>query len=351
MFHVDNTLALSETRSRRLGRTAMATALAGTLLLGACTTTNNGGTTLASGPVVDANDSCSIHREPIAEVKKSAFSENDALTAVAVGVGTGVLVGVLSGDWRAGVGTAVAAGGGTALVSYMNNKNQIAKDQASLLTAIDGDAAKDGGSMSRVQSAVNDLRACRTRQFQALTDDLKAGRITKEQGRQRYATLNDFRKRDDQIVNEVLGEAEKRASLYTEARMKAMKVDNVEAALASYEVPNTAPPVPVMSTLKPATVKSEPAKKAATVTQYSAGTQVEVLGTKNGWTQVRNNGQTGYIQTSALKETGKTVAPPPVKKVPEVAALSNSLKETKKANEAATQQLAAAQDNARTLLD
>ena len=347
--HQWNSIPRIKMTARRHGRRSIAYTLACSLALSGCAA-NGGGNNFGGKPVVDPADECSLHRQPIADIQRSTYSEEDALTALLVGAGTGVLVGALSGNWKAGLGAGVALGGGTAIAQYISNKNQIAKDQTALLNSIDTDAASDGRSLNRIQGAVSDLRSCRKRQFQQLADDVRAGRMAREQARTRYLTLIDYRKRDDEIVNAVLGVAKKRASLYTEARMQTMKTDRPDIALAAYEVPNNGPPVPVKRLRRAATLRAERSSTAAGLADLSVGAEVEVLGHGDGWTEVGYEGKTGFVPDSTLRDTGATRRPHPTRTVPEVGKLVDSVKATEKVNETSTHELDVAQDNLRTLL-
>ncbi|SEH25679.1 SH3 domain-containing protein [Magnetospirillum fulvum] len=332
--------------------TGFALGLAGLMMLNGCVTANNQTSMVGGQPVVVQGDLCSIHRQPIADIQRSTFNEGDVATTALVGIGVGVLTGVLSGNSTAGIAAGVGGALATALVSYLDNKRQASKDQASLLAAIDGDAVRDGAGVDKVAAAVSSLRNCRLQQFQQLGDDLKAGKITKEQARSQFQTLTEYRKRDDLIVNEVLGSAEKRASLYTQARMKTMNTDNPDLALGIVETPAAAPAVIVQATKSSTPLRNAASSSAPTIGQLPAGSKVELQGENaGGWTQVRANGQAGYIRSSALTESVKKVAPPPVKKPPEVAKFASSVKTIKKQNESSSQDLASMEESVRTLLD
>jgi len=132
--------------------------------------------------------------------------------------------------------------------------------------------------------------------------------------------------------------------------MQTLKTDNPEVALASYEVPNAHPPLPVMKIKKAAKLRAGQSADSSILATLPVGSEVQIKESTNGWNHVYFDGHDGFLPDSVLKDTGRSVSASPTKKTPDVTKLVNSIKATKAANEGASKELDTAADNVRTLL-
>jgi Glycine zipper len=168
----------------------------------------------------DSGDVCHLARQPLIDTE-----ENFNLTiAKGAGIGAalgGVIGGVATGSWKGaaiGAGAGLLAGG---LGGYYQAKVSQAHTREALLASINADADHDLNQMRMSISAIDQLVGCRNNEISNVESAFKAQAISRGQAIAQMRLIKTQLAGDDQLVGDVLGEANKHAATYVSARAKA----------------------------------------------------------------------------------------------------------------------------------
>lgn len=190
-------------------RRSVATVTAAAMLAG-CVSTQAGRI-----GVDDGRDVC--RAQVVALDSTGDFFGEDILRGAAIGAGTGAIAGGLiaaatgrrGSDILAGAAIGALAGGIIGGVGgYIQARQRQASDQASLMMAVGGDLRAENAQIDRTQLAFNQLVDCRVNAASRIRADVRAGRLSRDQGMAMMAYQRDLMRRDvalAQAINQKIG--------------------------------------------------------------------------------------------------------------------------------------------------
>jgi hypothetical protein len=252
----------------------------------------------------DPSDECSVYREPLIK------SKDQFLEPILIGAGVGAVSGaalgaaISSGDRLLGavIGGITGAVAGAA-AGYLKAKQDQAKTQAEILTAINNDIQASQTHLGPIGSSLRQLNVCRSNQIAALGRDVDAKRVTGDDGRARLATIRERLQLDKELVNAVLGEVDKGNQVYVNAIAETRKVDE---KIVAGEAHNYQPKVRpggyyVRETTK---VRAAAGNDSGQVGTARKGQSVNVIADSGSWKRIRVDGIDGYVPASAVAARG-----------------------------------------------
>jgi hypothetical protein len=252
----------------------------------------------------DPSDECSVYREPLIK-SKDQFLE-PILIGAGVGAVSGAAVGaaISSGDRLLGAvigGITGALVGATA--GYLKAKQDQAKTEAEILTAINNDIQTSKTHLGPIGSSLRQLNLCRSNQIASLGRDVDAKRVSGEEGRARLAKIRERLQLDKELVNAVLGEVDKGNQVYVNAIAETRKVDE---KIVAGEARNYQPKVRpggyyVAQTSK---MRAAASNDSAQVGTARKGQSVNVIADSGSWKRIRIDGVDGYVPASAVAARG-----------------------------------------------
>jgi len=145
------------------------------------------------------------------------FFGEDILRGAAIGGVTGAIAGggIAAATGRRGsdvlVGAAIGALAGAVVggtVGYLQARQRQVQDQAGLMMAVGGDLQAENAQLDRTQLAFNQLVDCRVNAANGIRRDVRAGRISRDQGMALMAYQRDLMRRDVALarsINEKIG--------------------------------------------------------------------------------------------------------------------------------------------------
>lgn len=254
--------------------------------------------------VDDGRDSC---RAYVVQLDSTGdFFGEDILRGAAIGAGTGAIAGgtVAAATGRRGsdilVGAAIGALaggliGGTA--GYLQARQRQAQDQAGLMMAVGGDLRNENAQLDRTQLAFNQLLDCRVNTANRIRQDVRAGRLSRDQGMALMAYQRDLMRRDVALartVNEKIG-------------TRGAEFDTAIETIA----PGTKQTVQARRTAQPTTarvsapIRIRPDGNAPSIGQLSPRDQVTVTPAAGNFALVEtSSGLRGYVPASAVGARG-----------------------------------------------
>lgn len=254
--------------------------------------------------VDDGRDAC---RAYVVQLDSTGdFFGEDILRGAAIGAGTGAIAGgaVAAATGRRGsdilVGAAIGALaggliGGTA--GYLQARQRQAQDQAGLMMAVGGDLRNENAQLDRTQLAFNQLLDCRVNTANRIRQDVRAGRLSRDQGMALMAYQRDLMRRDVALartINEKIG-------------TRGAEFDTAIETIA----PGTKQTVQARRTAQPTTarvsapIRIRPDGNAPSIGQLSARDQVTVTPAAGNFALVEtSSGLRGYVPASAVGARG-----------------------------------------------
>ena len=173
----------------------------------------------------DPSDVCRFARAPLLEMGHDF--EATVLGATAIGTGVGAASGAAIGrSWQdALIGAAAGAMAG-ALGGYMKAKNDQARTSGEVLGLIDQDAAHDTVTMRQASNAITNLIDCRNGQTRTIEAAYSGQQMTRGQALDGYRMVQARTKEDDELIQALLGAADKRADNYIGGRAQALRLND-----------------------------------------------------------------------------------------------------------------------------
>lgn len=236
------------------------------------------------------------------------FFGEDILRGAAIGAGTGAVAGGLlaaatgrrGSDILAGAAIGALAGGiigGTA--GYLQARQRQAQDQAGLMMAVGGDLRNENAQLDRTQLAFNQLLDCRVNTANRIRQDVRAGRLSRDQGMALMTYQRDLMRRDAALaraINEKIGTRGAEFDTAIETISPGAK-QAAQARRAVAATPTTARvSVPI---------RIRPDGNAPQVGQLSSREQVTVRPAEGNFARVEtSSGVVGYVPASAVGVRG-----------------------------------------------
>lgn len=242
--------------------------MAASLLLSACQTAAPS----QYGAGDAAQDMC------YAEHRELANSQNFFAEEMIKGAVTGAILGGLTGAiMSGGKGGAIAAGAASGAVAggsmaYWQARQKDARDRYALAASIHGDLVRELQEMDRVSTTFAKVRACRTHHAQRIKADIRAGRISREQGQAQLRTLWLQYQSDIQVAESISGKMAERGASYRTASDELIKMEGGTPAPATT---TTSSSTSGSSTKK---TSSSSSKKTTTATVDPASTSKDSKG-------------------------------------------------------------------------
>ena len=236
------------------------------------------------------------------------FFGEDILRGAAIGAGTGAVAGGLlaaatgrrGSDILAGAAIGALAGGiigGTA--GYLQARQRQAQDQAGLMMAVGGDLRNENAQLDRTQLAFNQLLDCRVNTANRIRQDVRAGRLSRDQGMALMTYQRDLMRRDAALaraINEKIGTRGAEFDTAIETISPGAK-QAAQARRAVAATPTTARvSVPI---------RIRPDGSAPQVGQLSSREHVTVRPAEGNFARVEtSSGVVGYVPASAVGVRG-----------------------------------------------
>lgn len=128
---------------------------------------------------------------PVSDLRND---ENEVGRSTALGAASGALLGaaiggLASGNWKGALAGAAAGAATGAVAGNIYGKNQAAKRDARYVKAYRQQLGAEAASMNRATSAAKVAMQCYDGEFKRAAADYKAGKITKDEFRDRYAEI------------------------------------------------------------------------------------------------------------------------------------------------------------------
>lgn len=175
----------------------------------------------------DTSDSCNMYHSAISQARKTDINEQ-ANNAAAGAVMGAILGAALSGkDDRARGALIGATAGGLAGYSatYYRQKSANAADARALLASVNTDARTEATLISRTGKSVADLRNCRSAQVNALSQNVRAGKIGKDAAKTELTVLKRRIATDNKIISASFNGIGERVDGYIDASAAGAQVN------------------------------------------------------------------------------------------------------------------------------
>lgn len=254
--------------------------------------------------VDDGRDAC---RAYVVQLDSTGdFYGEDILRGAAVGAGTGAIAGGLIAaatgrrgtDILAGAAIGALAGGIVGGVGgYLQARQRQAQDQAGLMMAVGGDLRNENAQLDRTQMAFNQLLDCRVNTANRIRQDVRAGRLSRDQGMALMGYQRDLMRRDVALaraINEKIG-------------TRGAEFDTAIESIA----PGTKRMAQARRTAQPTTarvsapIRIRPDSGAPAIGQLSARDQVTITPAAGNFALVEtSSGVRGYVPASAVGARG-----------------------------------------------
>ncbi len=256
--------------------------------------------------VDDGRDAC---RAFVVQLDSTGnFFGEDILRGAAVGGVTGAIAGggiaAATGrrgsDILAGAAIGALAGaliGGTA--GYLQARQRQAQDQGALVQAVGGDLRNENRQLEATQLAFNQLVDCRVNAANRIRADVRAGRLSRDQGQAMMTYQRDLMRRDVALarsINEKIGTRGGEFDTAIETIAPGTK-GQVQARRAATPTPTTA--------RVSAPIRIRPDGNAAQVGQLAPNERVTVRPAEGNFAQVEtSSGVVGFVPASAVGVRG-----------------------------------------------
>ena len=257
----------------------------------------------------DGRDAC---RTYVVQLDSTGdFYGEDILRGAVIGAGTGALAGGLiaaatgrrGSDILAGAAIGALAGGvigGTA--GYIQARQRQAQDQQQLLMAVGGDLRNENAQLDRTQIAFDQLVNCRMNAANQIRRDVRAGRMSRDQGMALMSYQRQLMQRDVALAQQINQKIGTRGSEFDTA---------IETIAPGTKQAATARRAPTPTTARvSAPIRIRPDAGAAEIGQLSARDQVTVTPAQGNFAMVEtSSGLRGYVPASAVGVRGLGTEP------------------------------------------
>lgn len=256
--------------------------------------------------VDDGRDAC---RAYVVQLDSTGnFFGEDILRGAAIGAGTGAIAGgVLAAatgrrgsDILAGAAIGALAGGligGTA--GYLQARQRQAQDQGALVQAVGGDLRNENRQLEATQLAFNQLVDCRVNVANRVRQDVRARRISRDQGMALLTYQRDLLRRDVALARTINEKIGTRGAEFDTA-IETIAPGTKQAVAAR----RTVAPRPTTARVS-APIRIRPEGGAPQIGQLSSNEQVTVRPAEGNFALVEtSSGVRGYVPASAVGVRG-----------------------------------------------
>lgn len=256
---------------------------------------------------IGVDDGSDVCRTYVVQLDSTGdFYAEDILRGAAVGAGTGALAGGLIAAATGRRGTDVLAGaaigalaggliGGTA--GYLQARQRQAQDQAQLMMAVGGDLQTENAQLDRTQIAFNQLVDCRVNAANRIRADVRAGRMTHNQGLALMGYQRQLMQRDVALARQINSKIGTRGAEFDTAIETIAPGTKQRIAARRSAQPTTA--------RVSAPIRIRPDSGAPQIGQLSSSEQVTVTPAQGNYALVEtSSGVRGYVPANAVGVRG-----------------------------------------------
>lgn len=265
----------------------LAAALLAVPLLSACQTGSGGGAQVVDAP----GDNCAVHRAVFRSTEPTFESVATGVAlSVAAGVAAGVLTSAITGSGRAGttVGLAVAGTGIAATLISANFQSMQGQARRDALLSQTTAVGKFGERVTGANVAVEQLTTCRRDQVRMVQADVRARRMTADEGRARLATIRGWYDGDLTLIR---GFDER---LTADTRQLTDSTRHINSAALDAPPPAFRPYTGIVA--QSVSAKQGADFNAADALPLQPGQTINVVGREGNWLRVQSGGRSGYVQ-------------------------------------------------------
>lgn len=255
--------------------------------------------------VDDGRDAC---RAYVVQLDSTGdFYGEDILRGAAIGAGTGAVAGGLLAAATGRRGSNILAGaaigalaggiiGGTA--GYLQARQRQAQDQAGLMMAVGGDLRNENAQLDRTQLAFNQLLDCRVNTANRIRADVRAGRLSRDQGMALMAYQRDLMRRDVALARQINEKIGTRGAEFDTA------IETIAPGTKQTVTARVGTPRPVMTRVS-APIRIRPDNNAPQIGQLGPNEQVTVRPAAGNFAIVETStGVRGYVPANAVGVRG-----------------------------------------------
>ena len=254
---------------------------------------------------VEANDPCSVHRQPMVEAQER-FNQTIAAGAVSGAVLGAVIGGLATGDWGGALAGAAIGGLSGAATGYLQAKSEQAQNRAQVIDAINQDVRSSRRYISSIGEGVRRLNTCRANEVADLQRRVASGQIGGAAARAELDILRERIADDRRLVNAVMGDVNENNGVYADALAKTRGVDReiiVSERAVRYD-PVVTGAASVRGERQYATagvnVRTGPGTQHSRIGTFRRGQRVGVLGSQGGWSRVDYGGRDAWVASRFL---------------------------------------------------
>jgi hypothetical protein len=236
------------------------------------------------------------------------FFGEDILRGAAVGGATGALAGgaIAAATGRRGsdilAGAAIGAVAGALIggtVGYLQARQRQVQDQAGLIMAVGSDLEAENAQLDRTQLAFNQLVDCRLNEANRIRREVRAGRLSREQGMALLAYQRELMRRDVALARSINERINARGSEFDTA-IEAIAPGTKQAVAARRAVQPQATTARVSAPIR---IRPEP--NAPEIGRLAPNEQVTARPARGNFAEVTtSSGISGYVPASAVGVRG-----------------------------------------------
>lgn len=235
------------------------------------------------------------------------FYGEDILRGAAIGAGTGALAGGAiaaatgrrGSDILAGAAIGALAGGIVGGVGgYLAARQRQAQNQVMLMQAVGGDLRTENAQLDRTQLAFNQLVDCRVNTANRIRQDVRAGRISRDQGMALMAYQRDLMRRDVALARQINQKIGTRGAEFDTA------IESIAPGTKGAMTARVGQPRPVTTRVS-APIRIRPEGNAPQIGQLGPNEQVTVRPAAGNFALVEtSSGVRGYVPANAVGVRG-----------------------------------------------
>ncbi|MBR0683211.1 SH3 domain-containing protein [Roseomonas eburnea] len=253
----------------------------------------------------DGRDAC---RAYVVQLDSTGdFYGEDILRGAAIGAGTGALAGGIiaaatgrrGSDILAGAAIGALAGGIVGGVGgYLAARQRQAQDQGALVQAVGGDLANENRQLAATQLAFNQLVDCRVNTANRIRSDVRAGRMSRDQGMALMSYQRDLMRRDVALARQINEKIGTRGAEFDTA------IENIAPGTKGAMTARAGRPQPVTTRVS-APIRIRPDAGAPQIGQLGPNEQVTVRPAEGSFALVEtSSGVRGYVPANAVGVRG-----------------------------------------------
>ncbi len=206
-------------RSQKVARTFRGTASTLTLLavlVGCADVKQVGGGLVNSvenafGSYINESDVCVNQRRDM--VEQASLFDQETLGGIALAIGAGVTVGLVSQSLEAGIATTAVALAGLYLAKYLKDGN----NPTQVTSAIRSDVRAANTQIDKTAAAFRQIDKCRRNEAKAIRAALRKGTITREVAKTQMAAVKERRQQDIDKFEELAENISQSSAAYASA--------------------------------------------------------------------------------------------------------------------------------------